>query len=42
MLMIVTVLAKAQKQFTEGAIVYDVTVKTGSKEPQSAFRDAGS
>ena len=36
MLMIVTVLAKAQKQFTEGAIVYDVTVKTGSKEPQSA------
>lgn len=36
MLMMVSVLGKAQKQFTEGTIVYDVTVKTGSNEPQSA------
>ncbi|MGE5106045.1 MAG: hypothetical protein ACM3H8_00745 [Sphingobacteriales bacterium] len=36
MLMVLTVLANAQKQFTEGTIVYDVTVKTGSNEPQSA------
>jgi GLPGLI family protein len=36
MLALVTVLGKAQKQFTEGTIVYDVTVKTGSNEPQSA------
>lgn len=36
MLMLVTVLGNAQKQFSEGTIVYDVTVKTGSKEPQTA------
>lgn len=36
MLMFITGLANAQKQFTEGTIVYDVTVKTGSKEPQGA------
>jgi GLPGLI family protein len=35
-LVLATVIGKAQKQFTEGTIVYDVTVKTGSNEPQSA------
>ncbi|MBI2730075.1 MAG: hypothetical protein HYX40_04880 [Sphingobacteriales bacterium] len=35
-LMLLTVSGIAQKQFTEGTILYDVTVKTGTNEPQSA------
>lgn len=36
LMIFLTTLGKAQKQFTEGTIVYDVTVKTGSNEPQTA------
>jgi GLPGLI family protein len=35
-LLLLTVVGKSQKLFSEGTIVYDVIVKTGSDKPQSA------